>query len=370
MATTEESLKFLDDARTAAEGILSMKKESEDKAVQLKRLQKNLESEQKEVSDTIADTIKKRRAEMIKPFDTQLSDLQGQLKKEQSKREKARNVGVKTRIERETAQLTTESREITNRIKMISSRNGVPGYCSSSLFQIMSAPKGLKEIIIFLVMLVLAFVVIPVGAWLLWGNHSVVWLIIAYVICILVFGGLYYLFVIRNKQMHSDEIKEISLLRDERALKKESIDRITKDIKNDQSDEQYNLAEFDIRINELNGQISQLEQQKKAAIEQFDGITQQEITDEIMGKNVDRLEQMKTEIDDMSAGLEDLNARLRTAGVENTTKYESVLGSEFTKPAQIERLAAYIRNGQAYNLNEAKELYRAGAKLRTGVGPE
>ena len=370
MATTEESLKFLDEARSAAENVLAMKKESEDKAGQLKRLQRNLENEQREVNDTIADTIKKRRTETIKPFETQISDLQGQLKKEQSKREKARNVGVKTRIERETAQLTAESREITNRIKMISSRNGVPGYCSSSLFQIMSAPKGLKQIVIFLVMLLLAFGVIPVGAWLLWGSKSTLWLIIAYVVCILVFGGLYYLFVIRNKQMHSDEIKEISLLRDERAIKKDAIDRIAKGIQNDQSDEMYNLAEFDIRINELNGQISQLEQQKKAAAEQFDNITQQEITDEIMGKNVDRLEQMKTEINGMSAGLEDLNTRIRNAGVENTTKYESVLGSEFSKPAQIERLSAYIRNGQAYNINEAKELYRAGAKLRAGTGPE
>ena len=150
MATTEESLKFLEEARAAAESINAMKLESEDKAVQLKRAQKNLESEQKSVSDTIADTIKKRRAETIKPFDTQISDLQGQLKKEHSKREKARNVGMKTRIEAETAQLNAETREINNRIKMISSRNGVPGYCSSSLFQIMSSPRGAKEIIILL----------------------------------------------------------------------------------------------------------------------------------------------------------------------------------------------------------------------------
>ena len=75
-------------------------------------------------------------------------------------------------------------------------------------------------------MLVLAFVVLPVGAWLIWGNGSTLWLIIAYVICILLFGGLYYLFVIRNKQMHNDELKEISLLRDQRAMKKEAIDKI------------------------------------------------------------------------------------------------------------------------------------------------
>ena len=364
MATTEESLKFLDEARSAAENVLAMKKESEDKAGQLKRLQRNLENEQREVNDTIADTIKKRRTETIKPFETQISDLQGQLKKEQSKREKARNVGVKTRIERETAQLTAESREITNRIKMISSRNGVPGYCSSSLFQIMSAPKGLKQIVIFLVMLLLAFGVIPVGAWLLWGSKSTLWLIVAYVVCILVFGGLYYLFVIRNKQMHSDEIKEISLLRDERAIKKEAIDRIAKGIQNDQNDAVYNLGEFDARIAELEEQIGTLEQQKKAAAEQFDTVTQKEISDEILGRNAERLEQMKNEIDAASGGLETLNARLRNAGVENTTRYESVLGTEFSKPVQIERLGGYIRSGQANTIEEAKELYRAGAKLQ------
>ena len=369
MATTEESLKFLEEARAAAEDILSMKKESDDKAVQLKRLQKNLESEQKLVNDTIEETVKKRRTETIKPFDSQLSDLQGQLKKEQTKRGKARDVAMKTRIEHETAQLTSEMREIGNRIKMISSRNGVPGYCSSSLFQIMSAPKGFKQIIIFLVILVLAFVVLPVGAWLIWGNNSTLWLILAFVICILLFGGLYYLFVIRNKQMFNDEIKEIALLRDERAMKKEAIDKITKGIQADQSDEMYNLGEFDIRIAELNNQISQMEQQKKSAVEQFDNFTQKEITDEIMGKNMDRLEQMKTDINDMSGSLDELNARMRNASMENTTKYESILGTEFSKPVQIERLSAYIRNGQAYNVAEAKELYRAGTKLRE-TGPE
>ena len=367
MATTEESLKFLEEARLAAEGIQSMKTESEDKAAQLKRLQKNLESEQRVVSDTIAETVKKRRAEAVKPFDSQISDLQGQLKKEQSKREKARNVGMKTRIEHETAQLTAESRELTNRIKMISSRNGVPGYCSTSLFQIMSAPKGLKEIGIFLAVLIIAFVVIPVGSWLIFwnkGENRILWLVLAYVVCILVFGGLYYLLVIRNKQMHHDELKEIALLREQRSVKKDAIDRITKGIQADQNDDMYNLAEFDIRIGELNNSIGQAEQKKKAAIDQFDNFTQKEITDEIMGKNVDRLDQMKRDIEDLSGSLEALNTRLRDAGMDNTTKYESVLGSDFTKPVQIERLSAYIRNGQAYTLAEAKELYRAGAKLR------
>ncbi len=364
MATTEESLQFLEEAKAAAEDIQDMKAESDDKAVQLKRLQKNLESEQKVVNDTITETVKKRRAETIKPFDSQLSDLQGQLKKEQSKREKARNVGVKTRIERETAQLTSESREITNRIKMISSRNGVPRYCSSSLFQIMAAPKGLKQIIVFLVVLVLAFLVVPVGAWMIWGKQSTLWLIVAYVICILLFGGLYYLFIIRNKQMFNDELKEISLLRDERALKKDAIEKIARGIQEDKNDEVYNLSEFDIRIQELNNQISQTEQQKQSAAEQFDNFTQKEITDEIMGKNVERLEQMKNEVTNLSGDLEDLKSRLRNASMENTTRFETVLGSDFTKPVQIERLSNYIKSGQAYTIAEAKELYRAGTKLR------
>ena len=80
MATKEESLKFLDDARTAVENLQAMKLESEEKTIQLRRMKKNLESEQKTVNETIEETIKKRRAEVAKPFDNQISDLQSQQK--------------------------------------------------------------------------------------------------------------------------------------------------------------------------------------------------------------------------------------------------------------------------------------------------
>ncbi len=364
MATREENLQFLEAAKSAVEEIQAMKAESEEQAVRLKRMQKDLDSETRVVNDTITETIKKRRAELIKPFDSQIGDLQSSMRKEQSKREKARSVGMKTRIEHETAHLTAESKELNNRIKMISSRNGVPGYCNTSLFSIMSSPKGIKEILIFVGILMLLFAVIPIGSWMIWGNKSTLWLIIAYIVCIAVFGGLYYLLVLRLKISHSEELKEIALLRDQRALKKDAIDRITKGIQNDQNDAVYNLGEFDARIAELEEQIGTLEQQKKAAAEQFDTVTQKEISDEILGRNAERLEQMKNEIDAASGGLEALNARLRNAGVENTTRYESVLGTEFSKPVQIERLGGYIRSGQANTIEEAKELYRAGAKLQ------
>lgn len=364
MATREESLLFLEEARAAVEHIQAMKAESEERTVQLKRMQKNLDSETRVVNDTIAETVKKRRAELVKPFDSQIADLQSSMRKEQTKREKARNVGMRTRIEHETAQLNAESRELNNRIKMISSRNGVPGYCNSSVFSLLSSPKGLKEILIFVGILLVLFALIPIGAWKLWGNDKTLWLIIAYIICIVLFGGLYYLLVLRLKISHGDELKEISLLRDERALKKDAINRITKGIQSDQNDSLYNLGEFDLRISELENQISGLEQQKKAELERFDSFTQKEISDEILDRNTERLENLKAEINEASVGLEELNTRLRNAGVDNSTRYEPVLGGEFAKPVQIDRLSSYIRNGQANSIEEAKELYRSGAKLR------
>jgi len=56
-----------------------------------KQLESSLKTKQKNVSETIALTVKKRRDEIAKSYDTEITKTQDQLKKVRGKREKAKS---------------------------------------------------------------------------------------------------------------------------------------------------------------------------------------------------------------------------------------------------------------------------------------
>lgn len=127
--TGEQCLEFLEKAREAVSE-LSVAEDSERQMEQdCQRLERELEAEQKQMADAVQATVKKRRQEISASYDSEINKAQDLLKKARTKREKAKNQGVKERIADETAELHAYNKELRDRMKSSFRRGHVPGFC-------------------------------------------------------------------------------------------------------------------------------------------------------------------------------------------------------------------------------------------------
>ncbi len=103
---------FLEDARQAVVELAEFEKQEETLAQEEKKRLRVLETERKAVADAVNSTVKKRRDEIEKSYDDELGKLQDKLKRTRTRREKAKNQGIKERIKEETQELHAHNREL------------------------------------------------------------------------------------------------------------------------------------------------------------------------------------------------------------------------------------------------------------------
>ena len=93
---------FFASAGQAVEELEALNTEVEQLEADEKKLESSLKGKQRSVTETISQTVKQRKEEITKSYDAELGKVQDRLKKVRAKREKAKNQGVKERIEEDT----------------------------------------------------------------------------------------------------------------------------------------------------------------------------------------------------------------------------------------------------------------------------
>ena len=145
-----ENEDYLIAARDAIRQKAQMGEELNQLRLQHKKLGKGIASEEKSISDEIASTIKKRRQEIEDTYDDRLDDNRARKRKVAVKRGKKKSERVNARIEDETKHISRDTREINAELKLLFKKNRVPGMCASRLYYIMFMPKGVDEMLLFL----------------------------------------------------------------------------------------------------------------------------------------------------------------------------------------------------------------------------
>ena len=136
---------FLEDARQAVVELAEFEKQEETLAQEEKKRLRVLETERKAVADAVNSTVKKRRDEIEKSYDDELGKLQDKLKRTRTRREKAKNQGIKERIKEETQELHAHNRELAVRMRTLFQSDRVPFVCKSPLYYALYFPRGFKE---------------------------------------------------------------------------------------------------------------------------------------------------------------------------------------------------------------------------------
>lgn len=356
--TTEECLAFLSEARDALDELSLLKDQEAQLGQEEKKLEKTLSTEKKLVSDTIQQTVKSRRAEIDSSYETELAKVQEKLKKERNKREKAKNQRMKDRIEEETSELHSQNQELQMQLKTLFKGSGAPVFCRTRLYYSLFMPHFGREYLTLFGGILLAFLVLPFGAYLLIPERKALYLAVIYALDILVFAGAYILISSKTKVPHLDTLKKGRAILDQIYSNHKKIRVITATIRKDRNESQYNLEKYDDEISQLQQELDTVANQKKEALNTFENVTKTILSDEIEHNHKERLDQLEQDYQQTSARLKETQQQLKTRTLYVAEHYGTYLGKEFLDPLKIVDLSALIRDGKAKNVTEAIAQYQ------------
>jgi len=360
--TKEGCLAFLEQAREAL-GQLSLLEDQESHLIQEeRRLERQLEAEKKAVADNIRLTVKEREEEISSSYDKEITKGQDHLKKARSKREKAKSQGVKERIGEETGELRSHNRELRMQMKDAFQQKRVPGFCKSALYYSLYFPRWFKEILTLILFVLIFFLAAPCGIYLLIPEHQLWHLVVIYLLDVLLVGGLYVLIGNKTRMHHLETLKEGRRIRDQIHSNNKKIKVITSTIRKDRNESLYDLKKFDDEIAQAEQELSDVATKKREALNTFENVTRNILSDEIEHNSKDKLDKLQTEYQEITQQLKNVTAQVKSQRLTITDQYSTYLGKEFLDSAKITELSSIIQGGQASNLSEAIEAYKAQTK--------
>lgn len=352
---------FLSEAIKSVEELNRSKKVCKELEAEEQRLDRELENEKKAVADSISLTVKKRREEISSSYDKEIGSGQERLRKTRAKREKAKSQGVKERIAEETEALREHNQELETQMKTLFKQDRIPAFCRSTWYYAMYMPGSVKEIGLMMLTFCVCFLAVPGIAYLLIPSaERQYWMLaLIYVLAILVFGGLYITIGNKTKMNHAEALKKGRNIRSMIRTNNKKIRVITVSIRRDRDEAVYNLEKFDDEIARLEQELQQISLHKKDALNTFNTVTKNIISDEIINNSKSRIEAIEEEHERISEKLREAQKHAKEQALYVTDQYETYLGKEFMQTEKIAELAKIIRNGQASNLSEAIAVYKS-----------
>ena len=351
-------VRFLADARDAVYRLNCDQNTAGQLADEEEMKERELETARKAVSDSVNQTIKKRLDEINSSYDQELGKGQERLKKARAKREKAKSQGVKERIAEETSELREHNRDLKVQMRTLFQKNRVPAWCGTTFYYALYYPRGFREIMIFLLTLVICFLGIPCGIYFLIPQRVIWYLAAVYFVDVLLFGGLYVMIGNKTRLRHQDTLKRGRDIRNHLRANQKKIKVITRTIQKDGSEDLYDLEKYDDEIACVEQELSEIASRKKDALGTFENVTKTIISDEIIASHKDKLDRLRQELDEVSANLRNLESSIREQNIRIADTYGPYLGREFLQPEKLAQLSRIIQAGSASNITEAIKIYQ------------
>ncbi len=370
----EENSNILNGDLTSLRGYRSLVEEydnaramSGQAAAEEKRLEKELALSKKNLRDNIESTVKKRRSEVADKFNDEIGRSQDRLRKVKSKREKAKDKGVKGRIAEETADLTEQNKELRKNIRAELKSAKLPGFCGSGFYFMLYFTKGAAEVLGCALMIILMFLLLPAAVYLALPLEKLpeAWTIpsfaITYFVVIIIVFFIYKIIGDITKHRHNEELKSVRTLHDRIVSNKKQIAVIRRSITRDKNEEMYGLGDFDSQIKTIEDEINQITRDKDAALKNFDEVTGAEVKAEIENREMPRINELEAGYNETVKHRESLDASVKNLGLKISTEYEAFLGKDFTDTAKLDELISIMETGRAATVSEAISVFRAKA---------
>lgn len=364
-----ENVDYLYQVQTDLEAVEQLKKELAEYKNQEKNLKKAIVTEEKSIQDEIVQTIRKRKAEIEKAYDTQIEANKSKSRKMKVKRDKAKSERMDERVSEETADLAEENRQLQVEMRTLFKANRVPAFCRSGLFYSLFMTKRLHEVLILIVSCLLVYIVLPVAMYflsdlVLYKGIKEVTLFCALTVTYTVsLVNLIYIILLNNiKVKHFDTLKEGRIIKDKIAANKRQMRAIRNTISRDKDDSQYGLERFDDKLSELDDELKNISKEKQDAMTLFENETKQVLTDEVNDRRLAKVEKMKEDIEILEDNISVLEEDIKASTIAVANNYGAILGKDFCTPAKVADLISLMEDGTADTVSEAMAAYKGTGK--------
>lgn len=364
-----EDVGYLYQVQTDLEAVEQLKKELAEYKNQEKNLKKAIATEEKSIQDEIAQTIRKRKNEIEKVYDSQIEANKSKSRKMKMKRDKAKSKRVDERVSEETADLTEENRQLQVEMKTLFKANRVPSLCRSGLFYALFMTKRLHEILLLLVIAFVAYWGIPALVYVLSimvffkGSKEVMLFTVITVSLVMLVVNLFYILILNNiKVKHYATLCEGRVIKDKIAANKRQMRAIRNKINKDKDDSQYGLDKYDDRLAELEEELKDISSEKQDAMTAFENETKQLLTDEVNDRRLSKLERMKDDVEILEDNMAVLEEDIKASTIAVANNYGAILGKDFCTPTKVADLISLMEDGTADTVSEAIAAYKGASR--------
>lgn len=322
------------------------------------RLDKLIAGKEKDLNDEIENTLKKRKSELEETFETQLATLNARNKKIKAKKEKDKGAKVSERISEETAELREKNKALALEMKTKLKNEKTPGICNTTLFYALFMPNGMVEFLLFILSLLIVFLAIPFGIYLLFfaKKFSELALAIIYLILIVLVGSVYLVINNKIKEPHLETIRAVRLLRNQYCRNNKNIRDIQRGIKKDADESVYGLEQYDDELNEIASEINRVREEKRLAINTFEAETTLQIKEEIKGRYAEELTSLRAAYTEACENQKTMEDKVKEYSLMMSKQYEAYLGKDMLTVPKLDKLISRISKGEANDIGEALAL--------------
>ncbi|MDD3240180.1 MAG: hypothetical protein PHW47_08885 [Lachnospira sp.] len=339
-------------------------KEHNDKTALLDKLnssvsdiQKQIDSSKKAVQDEIDGRVKSSTDAICAGFDKSIGQDREKLKTVQAEREKAKLAGVRERIDAETASLRVENEDLAEQINEAFIQENISKFFNSRMFLSMFQSRKISDGLIYLAVMIALYILIPLAGYFV-PRIPVEAVLIYYAAMIIVLTSVYRFMYEKKLVKHIDVITAAHDTKDKICANKGKIRKIMKSIKKDQNEEMYGLEIYDDRIRNLNDEISSIEEQKKAALDEFNSTVKLDIMKEVQGQSADRIKDMEAELEKKILEQNRIDDLVKKQRIYISSNYEAYLGKEYVNAEKLQSLFLIMKSGAADTIGQAIAAYK------------
>lgn len=348
MADINSPKEYLQEALQLIDELDADRAELERSSADAEQLRRSLAAFKKNIEDEKHGTVSSRRDDIESEYNKKLKAKNSEIDKLTDKRSKARRQGVNDRVAAQTAGLKGDIRNLNERLHDYCVQNKLPLICRTKLFYKLYYPAGITDWLLVLVIIVLMAAAIIAA--FMYGRLPV--MIAALVIDILIIAVYAALWSLTKGRYH-EQLKVCKQIVGGIRQNKKGVRNVTKNIRSDKSDAEYDLGAFDSEISARKAEYNDLQAQKTAALYQFDNVAAKQITDEIDSKYAERL---AADEDELRAAIDKAEGLKRKTSAEEgrlNAGYMQYLGSRCMTHDAVAEMIELISNGEAVSVSDA-----------------
>lgn len=362
-----ENVEYLKKAREELAQLENMKKVVEALKADDKRLQKAIVTEEKSISDEIDQTLKKRKEEIADAYDKELENNREQTKRFQAKRNRIKNKRMNERVGQETAGAREENRLLETEMKTLFKQNHVPSFCSSKLYYALFMPRGIGEICKFIGTILFSLFCVPMIICLI-GKQTflskvkepMLYYVIIFAVCIILFFLLYILIMNHTKVKYRDTLLEGRKIKEKIKANNKKIKAITNSIAKDKDESKYELHDFDEKLQSLQEEANNIVAAKQQALKEFENETQNIIIDEIQKRRMSALNALKEKYKENEKQCSLGETAIQEQALRINQQYETYLGKDFMKAECLSDLITIMEEEEdVHTVSEAIAVYKS-----------